>query len=62
MMVIACCCVKQRSKGRKARAIADAEFEKNASELQAYRSRMQHGGFAMEGGPHPPGQVYMGHR
>ncbi|KAL9596825.1 MAG: hypothetical protein Q9219_005539 [cf. Caloplaca sp. 3 TL-2023] len=40
-------CVKQRKAGRKEKAIADADFEREAREMTAYRQQMAKGGFAM---------------
>ncbi|KAL8904684.1 MAG: hypothetical protein Q9207_003103 [Kuettlingeria erythrocarpa] len=40
-------CVRQRKAGKRERAIADREFEKETSELMDYRERMAKGGFAM---------------
>ena len=43
----ACYCVKQRKAGRKEKALADADFERDAREMTAYRQRMAKGGFAV---------------
>lgn len=40
MLVFAFFCVKQRSAGRRERAIEDAAFEKNAADVMAYRAAM----------------------
>ncbi|KAL8649965.1 MAG: hypothetical protein Q9210_004094 [Variospora velana] len=40
-------CVRQRKAGRKERASADQQFEKETTELMAYRQRMAKGGFAV---------------
>ena len=34
------CCIKQRRVGRQERLLADAEFEKGAAELMAFRAQM----------------------
>jgi hypothetical protein len=38
--VMTFCCIRQRKAGKKERAIADAEFEKGATELLAFRAEM----------------------
>ncbi|KAL8934433.1 MAG: hypothetical protein Q9211_005229 [Gyalolechia sp. 1 TL-2023] len=40
-------CVRARKAGRKERALADADFEREAREMTAYRQRMAKGGFAV---------------
>lgn len=40
-------CVRQRRVGSKERAVADREFERETSELMAYRQKMAKGGFAV---------------
>ena len=45
------CCCKQRRAGRRERALADAEWDKNTAELMAYKSRINNPG-AMPGFGH----------
>ncbi|KAI4122098.1 MAG: hypothetical protein LQ338_006000 [Usnochroma carphineum] len=40
-------CIRQRKAGRKERAMADADFERETAQLMAYRQRMAKGGFAV---------------
>lgn len=40
-------CVRARKVGRKERALADAEFEREAREMTSYRQQMAKGGFAV---------------
>ncbi|KAL9005195.1 MAG: hypothetical protein Q9188_002031 [Gyalolechia gomerana] len=40
-------CMRARKAGRKERALADAEFEREAREMTAYRQQMAKGGFAV---------------
>ncbi|KAL8721243.1 MAG: hypothetical protein Q9225_002020 [Loekoesia sp. 1 TL-2023] len=40
-------CVRQRKAGRRERAVADADFEREAREMTAYRQQMAKGGFAV---------------
>ncbi|KAF1983734.1 glycoside hydrolase family 16 protein [Aulographum hederae CBS 113979] len=39
LVLLTFCCIRQRRAGRAERAIADAEFEKDAQELQQYRAQ-----------------------
>lgn len=43
------CCVVQARKGKKEKAIADAQWEKEQAEFNQYRMQMMNGGFSKGG-------------
>ena len=40
LILLTFCCIKNRRAGRRERAIADAEFERNVREVQQYKQMM----------------------
>ncbi len=40
VVLSAFCCIRQRREGKRERALADAEFEKNTAEVLSYRAAM----------------------
>jgi hypothetical protein len=45
------CCISQGIKGRKEKALADAEYEKEQQEFDFYRLQMMKGGFSKSSQP-----------
>lgn len=56
------CCVVQARKGKKEKAIADAQWEKEQAEFNEYRMQMMKGGFSAAAQPVPshPGHAHQG--
>jgi hypothetical protein len=49
--ILTYCCITQGKKGRKEKALADAEYEKEQQEFNFYRMQMMKGGFSKSSQP-----------
>lgn len=51
LIALLACCVVQGRKGKKEKAIADAQWEKEQAEFNQYRLSMMKGGFSQSAQP-----------
>lgn len=50
-IAVLACCITQARKGKKEKAIADAQYEKERAEFDSYRMQMMKGGFSSNSQP-----------